>query len=191
MIKSFLKQFEISTNDQDFIISKLRPIRFSKGNILEDPNNENIDQNRFIYFIKQGILRVYHMHNDNEINTYFSGSDDFISSFGDIIGHNKTTQYIAAIEDGVAFKLNAKDYKDAYINIDGWEKVGRHFAESNYICISDRYINFNHLTGKEKYIKFCHDYTPEMVKNIPNYHIASYLGLTAESLSRIKFQLKP
>ncbi|MBL1242510.1 MAG: hypothetical protein COB13_011720 [OCS116 cluster bacterium] len=59
-------QFGIAPADQALMESKMRPVGFAKGQTLEDPTSDQ----RYIYFIKQGILRVYHYNQDDEINTY-------------------------------------------------------------------------------------------------------------------------
>lgn len=87
-------------------------------------------------------------------------------------------QFVAALEDVAGLKLAAKDYNATYNKIDGWERLGRHLAEQNYLCITERMINFNHLNTQQKYAKFIADFGTEVTARIPNYHITSYLGIT-------------
>lgn len=181
MNQDIFDQFGISTDDQNFITGKMRPVRFSKGQVLEQPTSEQ----RNIYFIKQGILRVYHYDQDQEQNSYFAAENSYISAFSAIIT-GQSEQFVSALEDGLAMKLAAKDYLAAFDKINGWERLGRHLAEENYLCIADRLINFNHLTAAQKYQKFRRDFGDDVTERIADYHIASYLGITPESLSRTK-----
>lgn len=181
MIASLLNQFDISVADQNLMMAKMKPFKFNKNQVLEDADSDS----RYIYFIKQGILRSYHFDHNLEVNTYFAPEGKIISAFGAIIG-NQNHHFIGAIEDGLALRLSAKNYLDAFDKINGWERLGRYLAEENYLCVADRMMNLNHLTAKQKYIKFCTDFGEKITTRLPDYHIASYLGITPESLSRVK-----
>ncbi|MBL1242511.1 MAG: hypothetical protein COB13_011725 [OCS116 cluster bacterium] len=86
----------------------------------------------------------------------------------------------------MAMKLAAKDYLAAFDTIDGWQRLKRHLAEENYLCMADRLIGFNHLTIVQKYAKFYQDLGDDVAGRIADCHIAAYLGITPESLSRAK-----
>lgn len=181
MIEQLLNEFGISPLDQANIVSQLRPFRFEKNQILENPH----DEQRHIYFIKQGILRVYYYNEDAEINSYFAAENNYISAFTAIISP-QSEQYMAALEGGLAMRMTAEFYQSSFAGINGWQALGRHMAEQNYICMADRLINYNHLTAAQKFQKFQNDFGDGVTERIADYHIASYLGITPESLSRIK-----
>jgi len=65
------------------------------------------------------------------------------------------------------------------------ERFGRIIAESAYAVATNRFESFLFLSAKERYLQMLNDY-PKFIQRIPLYHLASYLGIERESLSRIR-----
>ncbi len=73
-----------------------------------------------------------------------------------------------------------------YTEIPNWERVGRILAEQNYLCMADRLLKLQMIPAKEKYLTFLQTSHPKIIQRTPLIYIASYLGITPESLSRIR-----
>ncbi|MEZ4850548.1 MAG: Crp/Fnr family transcriptional regulator, partial [Bacteroidia bacterium] len=76
----------------------------------------------------------------------------------------------------------------AYDQSKNWERFGRIIAESAYAIATNRFESFLFLSARERYLQMLHDY-PRFIHRIPLYHLASYLGIERESLSRIRKEL--
>lgn len=144
---------------------------------------------RYLYFIDQGLLRTYHLQNGKEINTYFACDKQFISTFASFITQTPSLEYLEVVEDSTVYALSYQGLTNLYTQSSKFEKLGRLLAEKNYLCILDRTLSMQTKTAKEKYLEFIQNYDKKIIQRIPQHHIASFLGIAPESLSRIRKQL--
>ena len=141
-----------------------------------------------IAFIEKGILRLFYLSEGKEINNYFFLENDYAVSYLDFLKNRASRYYIQALEDCELFTFNAQSLQIAYDNSKNWERFGRIIAESVYAIATNRFESFLFLSAKERYLQMIKDY-PRFIERIPLYHIASYLGIERESLSRIRKDL--
>ncbi|MCS3557525.1 hypothetical protein M2409_005266 [Sphingobacterium sp. JUb21] len=79
--------------------------------------------------------------------------------------------------------------QELYETVPQWERIGRFFSEQNVLCLADRLLKLQSIPAKEKYLEFLKTSSEKIVKRTPLIHIASYLGITPESLSRIRSEI--
>lgn len=186
--------------DIDQIIDKIHPISSAaklvlKNNIEEInlPKNsiviraEKIEKN--IYFIKLGIARTFSNIDDNEITFSFGKEGDTIASLKSYIDNQRGYENIELIEDCVLYKLNTEKLNNLFndnIEIANW---GRKFAEHELLKAEERHISRQFGSATERYTTLLKKY-PEIIQRVPLGYIASYLGITQVSLSRIRTQIK-
>ncbi|MEN7550505.1 Crp/Fnr family transcriptional regulator [Rapidithrix thailandica] len=144
---------------------------------------------REFYFIEEGLLRVYHLENGKEVNTYFSCDHQFISTFRSMITQSASLEYLEAIEESRILCIPYQSLLQLYDENPKLERLGRTFAEKNYLCVINRSSNLQTKTAKERYLDFIETHSPKIIRRVPQYQIASYLGIEPESLSRIRKQL--
>lgn len=139
-----------------------------------------------IHFIEVGLVRVYYLKDGKEITTYLSADNGFVSSYASFINQTRSGESIQCLEDTDTFAINYEDMQSLYETVPQWQKVGRVLAERNLICLSDRLLKLQSIPAKEKYTDFLKTSPEKIVMRTPLIHIASYLGITPESLSRIR-----
>lgn len=144
---------------------------------------------RGIYFINAGLLRTYHLLDGKEITTYFACDHQFISTYSSFIEQKPSFEVLEAVEESKVYELTHSSLMELYEESSKFEKLGRILAERNYLCILDRTIMMQTKTAKDKYLDFIETYDKKIVQRIPQHQIASFLGITPESLSRIRKQL--
>lgn len=144
---------------------------------------------RKIYFIDEGLLRTYHIQKGKEINTYFATDKQVISTFASIITQSPSFEYLEVIEDSTVYSLQYSGLMSLYQQYSSFEQFGRILAEKNYLCILDRTILMQTKTAKEKYTDFIKTYNKKIIQRVPQHHIASFLGIAPESLSRIRKEI--
>lgn len=144
---------------------------------------------RSVYFIRTGLMRTYHLQDGKEITTYFACDHQFISTYASFINQAPSFETLEAIEDSSVYELSYRSLLELYEESPKFEKLGRILAERNYLCILDRTVMMQTKTAKQKYIDFIHTTDKKIVQRVPQHQIASFLGITPESLSRIRKQL--
>ena len=82
-------------------------------------------------------------------------------------------------------RFNIALYLEAYKSSQNWERFGRMMAEESFKMVTRRVESFMFMTGEQRYLQLLEN-QPEIFQKLPLYHIASYLGLERESLSRIR-----
>ena len=142
-----------------------------------------------IAFIEKGVLRLYYLsYEGKEVNIHFFLENDYAVSYLDFLKNRPSRYYIQALEDSELLTFNAESLKIAYDKSKNWERFGRTIAESAYAIATNRFESFLFLSAKERYLQMLNDY-PEFIHRIPLYHLASYLGIERESLSRIRKEI--
>ncbi|GAA3763812.1 Crp/Fnr family transcriptional regulator [Flavobacterium ginsengiterrae] len=139
-----------------------------------------------IFFILNGLARVYYLKDGKEITTYLSCDDGFIASYSSFINQTQSFENIQCIEDCEVLSITFEKMQFLYNDIPNWERVGRILAEQNYLCMADRVLKLQMIPAKEKYLTFLESAPAKIIQRTPLIYIASFLGITAESLSRIR-----
>lgn len=142
-----------------------------------------------IYFIKKGIVRAYVDYSDKEVTFWFGREGDTIVSMRSYISNQKGYESVVLLEDSSLFKLRTSDLQELFskdIHIANW---GRKFAERELVKTEERLISLQFMTAQERYKKLIKE-SPDLLQRVQLGYIASYLGITQVSLSRIRAKVK-
>ncbi|WP_040281089.1 Crp/Fnr family transcriptional regulator [Psychroserpens damuponensis] len=142
-----------------------------------------------IYFITEGCLRTFYTDDQGKDHTIQFGIKDWwISDFTAFFSLTKAIMTLEVLQDATLFKISRSDRAYLFQTLPSTETHIRKKLESAFAAFQKRTISNLSETVKERYIRF-NDEFPHIEKRIKNYHIASYLGITTESLSRIRKEL--
>lgn len=182
--------------DIDQIIDKIYPLSAKSKLMLEEniievsfPKHhmiiraDKIEKN--IYFIKKGIARTFSNIGENEITFSFGKEGDTIASLRSYIINQKGYENIELLEDCNLYELNTANLQNLFkenIEIANW---GRKLAENELLKAEERLISRQFGTATDRYIELIKNY-PGLIQRVQLGHIASYLGITQVSLSRIR-----
>ncbi|MBN1501359.1 MAG: Crp/Fnr family transcriptional regulator [Spirochaetes bacterium] len=137
-----------------------------------------------------GLLRLFYIdENGNEINKHFCPENTLAVAYKPFIRREESEIYIQALEDTRLFVIDYKTYNDLLNSHICWQRVARKLAELLTILYQKREAELLLIDSQERYLRFLKDYS-NLLNRISQYHIASYLGITPESLSRIRTNLK-
>jgi CRP-like cAMP-binding protein len=139
-----------------------------------------------IFFIINGLARTYYLKNGKEITTYLSCDNRFIASYSSFINQTPSYENIHCLEECEVLFINYEKMQYLYAEIPKWERVGRILAEQNFLCMADRILKLQMISAKEKYLTFLKTTPLKIIQRTPLIHVASFLGITPESLSRIR-----
>ncbi|WP_375583982.1 Crp/Fnr family transcriptional regulator [Cyclobacterium xiamenense] len=138
-----------------------------------------------IGFVNRGCFRTYYLLDGKEINTHFTFENEFVTDYDSSL-HGKPSRYfIQALEAAEIVTFHVSALQHAYDQSQNWERFGRLMAEKSYSLTTQRVESFLFLDGKQRYLQLLKN-QPHIFNRIPLYHIASYLGLERESLSRLR-----
>jgi len=180
--QNILSFVTFSDQELDLIVSKFRLNSYeAKGFILSE---HNISSD--VHFIVNGLTRTYYVRDGKEITTYLASDHGFVSSYPSFINQAKSIESIQCIESTTTLSISHRDMHELYRLIPQWEKIGRILAEQTVLCLADRLFKLQAIPAKEKYLEFLKTASDKIVRRTPLLHIASFLGIAPESLSRIR-----
>ncbi|MBO6606870.1 Crp/Fnr family transcriptional regulator [Psychroserpens sp.] len=184
-IKEIFKDLSFSDNEIKIIESVFHKVIYKKGSIILKP--DDIVENH--YYILEGCLRSYYIDNQGKEHTVqFGVKDWWISDYTAFFSDTKSIMTIEVIQDAILYRLSKSDKEYLYSQIPRIESFFRKKLERAFAAFQKRILSNLSQTATQRYINFIKTY-PNIEKNIKNYHIASYLGITTESLSRIRKDL--
>ena len=138
-----------------------------------------------IGFVNKGCFRTYYLADGKEINTHFTFDNEFVTDYDSFLQSKPSRYFIQALEDTQIVTFNLSALQSAYNQSQNWERFGRMIAEQSYKLTTQRVESFLFLDGEQRYLDLLKN-QPQIFERIPLYHIASYLGLERESLSRLR-----
>jgi CRP-like cAMP-binding protein len=143
-----------------------------------------------IGFNVSGLLYLFYIEsNGTERIKHFCIENTSVISYSAFLMREESKLYIQAIEDTKLLTIDYETYREILDSHVCWQTVARKFAEMLYILKEKREYELLINSAQERYLQFLEDY-PNLENRLNNYHIASYLGITPESLSRIRTNLK-
>ena len=136
-------------------------------------------------FIQKGLMRTYFIKDGKEITEYFSAENEWVNSPRSFMQQQSDIYYIDTLEPTDCFCLNVKDLVFLFDNFPEMERYARLSMGTVFGHYLERITSMRFTTAKEKYNHFCDTYH-DIYHRIPLGMIASYLGITQETLSRIR-----
>jgi CRP-like cAMP-binding protein len=140
---------------------------------------------RSLFFLEQGVARAFHQTESRDVTFWFGAEGEVLLSLKSYFSNEPGYESIELLEKSVVYKIPHSALQDSYrsdLDMSNW---GRRFAESELLKADKRYLNQQFKTAAERYEEFIHDY-PQLVNRIQLGHIASYLGVSQVTLSRIR-----
>ncbi len=154
---------------------------FKKGDFLVKEGEKNINT----YFIISGCVRQYKLVDGEEITTNFFTEDHWIIALGNFISENLSNYSLICMEDTTIVKGNEQKAQELFRHFPRFETISR--AVMEHVFAEQQTFMTTYLTDspEERYRKLLKS-RPDLFQRVPQYHIASYLGVKPESLSRIR-----
>lgn len=137
------------------------------------------------YFIQQGLMRTYFIKDDKEVSEYFTYEEEWTNSPRSFISRQPDIYYIDAIEDSQVLSLHVNDLGYLFDHFPEMERYARLSMGTVFGHLMERITSMRFTSAKEKYEYFCEVYQG-VYHRIPLGMVASYLGITQETLSRIR-----
>ena len=138
-----------------------------------------------IAFTNKGYLRLFYKHKNKEITRDISLIHTFLTALPGFIHNKPSYEVVSAATDCELLIISKKDLHFLYETYPAWERFGRRIMEEMYVNLQDRLYEFITLSAEERYLNLMRK-SPDILLNVPLQYIASYLGVTQQSLSRLR-----
>ena len=162
------------------VLDHFEPKQLKKNNYLIKPG-QYMD---YYYFVKSGGLRVYTEHEEKEYTAWLSFENNFLVDIASVSAKKPCRYYIQAIENSELLAISNKNMDLLYRKYNEWQEFGRKIWENAFLEVVDEMLNHQTLSAEERYLKFMSQ--SEVFHRIPLKQLCSFLGVTPNSLSRIR-----
>ena len=181
-LREFIQRItpEISDLELDYIVSKFTIKTFEKGKFLIKRQQVCSD----FSIVKQGCFRIFYRHEEKEINSWFAFERTPTTEMHSFITQKPTDYYIQAVEDSAVYTIPHKDLKELYRQFNVFQKFGLRLTETILMHTIERLKSFQFETAEDRYNKIISD--PNYTQRLPLKDLASFLGVTPNSLSRLR-----
>ncbi|RLD74102.1 MAG: Crp/Fnr family transcriptional regulator [Bacteroidetes bacterium] len=181
-IRGFISSI-VPFSDKDWALFDKRLVykEFEKNEILLRAG----EVENYMYFLVEGVTRIFQFQNDIEYTLRFNFPITPFNSYASFITQSPSLINVEAITDVKVLRMSYSDMQSLYEESKMAERVGRRMIELLYVQREIKELQMHSKTAEDYYCEML-DANDSLVQHIPQKHLASYLGITPESLSRIK-----
>jgi len=145
------------------------------------------DTNTKMYFILSGMLRAFYLKDGNDITDWFTYENDFVCSIQNFFEDTPSQHYIGAIEESQLLAITKANVFYLSQKYREFEQLGNFSTTQTMVRLQKRIVSMQFETAQQKYLNLLKE-RPGIDLRVPLIHIASYLGIKNETLSRIRKQ---
>lgn len=178
------EKIAISEKDWQFISSKIHIQKYKKKDVLTVANTV---ENK-IYFILEGVFRLFIELPEKEVTIDFGFPLKFLSSYSSFLTQTPSVACIQSLTKSKVIYISRDDLNEIYQNTKAGESIGRIFAEDFFLYKSKRELSFMKDSPTERYLNLIKE-QQQLIKEIPQKYLASYIGITPQALSRIRAKI--
>lgn len=185
LLNNIEKYVTLTNTEVDFLTSRLSSRKYLKGQYILQQG----DISKTECFIISGCTKMFYLDDKGQEHIImFSIEDWWTSDLGSFISQTPSDFNVQCLENTEIIQFSYDNIEEIFFEIPKLERFFRKIIEKAFVASQKRIIRNFSLTAKERYVIFSNNY-PKMEQRIPQYMIASYLGITKEFLSKIKKQL--
>lgn len=181
---SFVKGITpLSDKAETALLSVLRRYEFPKGHNLLRPGAVC----HYFYFIEKGLTRTYYIKDGKDVTDWISAENSIAVSIISFLTRQPDRRGIELLEDAILYAISHTDLEDLYRQYHDIDRLGRLLLSQGIIQLQQRFDDLHFATAQQRYHQLISQ-NPSLVARVPLGIIASYLGITQETLSRIRAQ---
>lgn len=182
LFENFRRHIALSPTDEAAIASLVTPRSFKKGQFITSEG----EINRYTNFITQGSARVYYLDLDGQEHVIQLGIQNWwVGDYPSFISQQPGYLYTEALQPTEILAFSYENMQILYEQLPGMERFFRLITQKAYAAFQQRMLQNLSMDAEQRYLAFHHTY-PDLEQQIAQKHVASYLGMSAEFLSKIK-----
>lgn len=180
-LKSFLNSYVSLPNDVlDVLVMAFKEKKIAKNDFLL----QNGQVCKDLVFVNSGCLRMYYIQQDVDVSVWFALEQSSAIEIYSFISEQPTQYYIQAIEDTEVLYLPKIVLEDLYIQYPILQQLMRKYWEDVILHLLERFTALQRDDAEKRYLDLLDK--PSLLQSIPQKYLASFIGVTPTSLSRIK-----
>lgn len=173
----------ISTEAKSALEKICKELSFTKNQTIQEIGHTC----RTIYFVSKGVVRIYYYKDGIDITESFEFENAFVARAESLFTGKPSQKAIQAIEDTHLIAIDSNKLFKLFDEHHDLERLFRKIIETSYVTTVNRIESLQFHTAEERYNALIKE-APDVLKRVPLKYIASYLGITQVSLSRIRVQ---
>lgn len=179
---NYIRQYiNITEHLKDHLLKNFKYESFAKGDYIIKEGQYN----RKMYFINTGACRAWSLMDGKEVTSWIYPPNDMICCWASFIWETPSAEYLEALSDMEVLSISKSDLQGMYLEFPEMESFTRQLYEQLIAFMDEFYRGSSFSTAKEKYDVVV-KYYPEILEIANLGHIASFLGISQETLSRIR-----
>ena len=181
LLNSIQNLITLSPAEVDIVTALFKQKSYKKGEYF-------LEEGRIckqVGFVAKGLLRYYINHDGEEKIYDFSQENEYVCNYESFLPQLPSSKNIQALEDSEVFVISHADLQLFYANVRGGERFGRIAIEAVFVKLLQAISSLYTETPELRYERFLRDHA-DLQQRISQYHIASFVGVKPQSLSRIR-----
>ena len=138
-----------------------------------------------VYFLLNGCIRLFYEKDGKDISAYFFTEKMFVGAYDSFISQKPSRHYMEALEDCEVISISYKAFQELFIELPKMNEFVRKVLEERFISLHELFTSQILDSPEERYLKLQKE-RPDLIQRIAQHHLATYLGITPVSLSRIR-----
>jgi CRP/FNR family transcriptional regulator, anaerobic regulatory protein len=181
-----ITNFSISKEDVEKVVPHFKKLELHKGDYF-------IKMGRVadrMAFIESGLIRIYAEAEsaEKEVTQWISTPGYFITELSSFVFQKPSRLHLQALEDSVLYSIDKTTHQHLCNTIPEWNELDKKFIAKCFVMLEDRIFSHLYMTAEERF-KQLMEYQPELFNKVPLQYLASMLGMTPETLSRMRKKL--
>lgn len=173
--------YPISDDGKALLQKNMEEVSHPKGTLLMKPGRVE----HYLYFIKKGMVRAFAPLENEEVTFWFGEEGSPVLSMNSYVNGQKGYEYIELLEDSELYRISLFKLQLLYQVEISLANFGRKLAELELLKLEQRMVVTELLSAKQRYEYFMSNHSSWLLR-VPLKYIASYLGMTQVSLSRVR-----
>ena len=180
-VQKFCEKYSLPITASLQLLAKMEKLHFRKGDFLVQEGERNSN----FYIISKGVWRGHYLNDGVDVSVWFASEGEAIFSSWGYIENTLSLVSIEAMCDSELYGISKAKLESFYASSAELANFGRRLFEQQFLGLENWIISGGSPRAKERYLTLLEE-NPELLQYVPLKHIASYLWITPQSLSRIR-----
>lgn len=178
------EKYGLNASESEQLLAQMERLTYRKGEHIVREG----ERNSSLYLVAQGIWRGHYLRDGVDISLWFASEGDTLFSSWSYVADRPSLTSIEAMSDSTVFRISKQKMETFFTSSIAFANIGRIIFERQFLDMENWMINGGAAQSKQRYLALL-EQNPELLQHVPLKHIASYLMITPQSLSRIRAEL--